>query len=136
MIRSFSLSFAVFFLISVVALGQEKVTLNGYVRDVSNGEELIGVTVYIPKMSAGTVTNPYGFYSLTLPKGTYEIQFSYVGYAVQTVTVDLQGDVERNVDMLSETTVMQEVTVTDKRVDENVVSLQMSKNTLDMNRVR
>ena len=136
MIRSFSLSFAVFFLISVVAHGQEKVTLNGYVRDVSNGEELIGVTVYIPKMSAGTVTNPYGFYSLTLPKGTYEIQFSYVGYAVQTVTVDLQGDVERNVDMLSETTVMQEVTVTDKRVDENVVSLQMSKNTLDMNRVR
>ncbi|AYB34025.1 TonB-dependent receptor [Chryseolinea soli] len=136
MIRSFSLSFAVFFLISVVALGQEKVTLNGYVRDVSNGEELIGVTVYIPKMSAGTVTNPYGFYSLTLPKGTYEIQFSYVGYAPQIVTVDLQGDVERNVDMLSETTVMQEVTVTDKRVDENVVSLQMSKNTLDMNRVR
>jgi hypothetical protein len=136
MIKSFSLSFAVLFLISVVAFGQEKVTLNGYVRDVSNGEELIGVTVYIPKMSAGTVTNPYGFYSLTLPKGTYEIQFSYVGYAAQTVTVDLQGDVERNVDMLSETTVMQEVTVTDKRVDENVVSLQMSKNTLDMNRVR
>jgi len=136
MIRIFSVSFTVLFLVSAAAFGQQKVTLNGYVRDVSNGEELIGVTVYIPSMSAGTVTNPYGFYSLTLPKGTYEIQFSYVGYSAQTVTVDLQGDVERNVDMLSETTVMEEVTVTDKRVDENVVSLQMSKNTLDMNRVR
>ncbi|MBL0744819.1 TonB-dependent receptor [Chryseolinea lacunae] len=134
MIRS--LSFVFFVLISIQALSQEKVTLNGYVRDVSNGEELIGVTVYIPQMKAGTMTNPYGFYSLTLPKGTYEVQFSYVGYSAQTVTVNLQGNTERNIDMLGESTMMQEVVVSDKRVDENVVQLQMSKNTLDMNRVR
>jgi hypothetical protein len=67
---------------------QDKVTLNGYIKDSNNGEELIGVTIYIPELKAGTVTNSYGFYSITLPKGTYEVQFSYLGYAFQTLEAE------------------------------------------------
>lgn len=119
-----------------VSAQQEMVTLNGYVKDAGNGEELIGVTVYIPVLKAGTVTNAYGFYSLTLPKGTYEIQYSYIGYGFRTVTVTLDKDVSSNIDLVSEATVIEEVVISDKRIDENVVSLQMSKNTLDLNRVR
>ncbi len=130
------LLFTVFVLISLHALGQEKVTLNGYVKDASNGEELIGVTVFIPQLKAGAVTNAYGFYSITLPKGTYEVQYSYVGYTFQTVTVELEKDLANNIELASEATFIKEVVVTDKRIDENVVSLQMSKNTLDLTQVR
>ena len=115
---------------------QDKVTLNGYIKDSNNGEELIGVTIYIPELKAGTVTNSYGFYSITLPKGTYEVQFSYIGYAFQTLEVELQQNMVKNVEMVSEATVIKELVITDDRIDDNVVSLQMSKNTLDLNRVR
>jgi hypothetical protein len=63
-------------LFSVTGYTQEKVTLNGYVKDAENGEELIGVTIYIPQLNAGAVTNAYGFYAITLPTGTYDVQYS------------------------------------------------------------
>jgi hypothetical protein len=125
-----------FVLASTYVRSQEKATLNGYIKDADNGEELIGVTVYIPELKAGAVTNAYGFYAITVPKGTYEVQYSYLGYKFQSFTLDLSGNVAHNVELQSEATVIQEIVVTDKRMDENVVSLQMSKNTLDMNQVR
>src|SRR3990170_1387976 len=134
MIRSLLITFL--FLFHVAVQAQEKVTLNGYVKDATNGEELIGVTVYIPQLKAGTVTNPYGFYSITLPKGSYEIQYSYLGYKFQSMNMDLNNNVANNVELQSEATLIQEIVITEKRVNENVVSLQMSKNTLDLNRVR
>ena len=58
-----------FFLVSTQLYAQEKFTLNGYVRDAESGESLIGATIYINQISAGTITNPYGFYSITLDEG-------------------------------------------------------------------
>ena len=127
---------AVLILFSLDATAQEKVTLNGYVKDANNGEELIGVSVYIPQLKAGTVTNAYGFYSITLPKGTYEIQYSSVGYTFHAITVVLDKDEANNIELVSEATVIQEIVITESPIDENVVSLQMSKNTLDLNQVR
>lgn len=119
-----------------LAGAQGKVTLNGYVKDGANGEELIGVSVYLPKLKAGTVTNAYGFYSITLPPGSYEVQYSYLGYAFQTITVTLDKDVSNNIELTGEAKLIDEVVISERRVDENVVSLQMSKNTLDMTRIR
>lgn len=125
-----------FIVMSTVTWSQDKVTLNGYIKDADNGEELIGVAVYVPKLKAGAVTNAYGFYSITLPKGTYEIQFSYLGYKFKSLTLELSGDVAHNLELQTEATVIEEIVISDKRVDENVVSIQMSKNTLDLNQVR
>lgn len=123
-------------LISLAARSQEKVTLNGYVKDADNGEELIGVTVYIPQLKAGTVTNDYGFYALTVPKGTYTVQYSYVGYKIQDVTIELQQNVSRNINLPVEAELMQEVVIEEKPLNENVVAVQMSKNTININQVR
>lgn len=126
----------VFLSCSLVTWAQEKFTLNGYVKDASNGEELIGVSVYVPALKAGTVTNSYGFYSLTLPKGNYDVQFSYLGYTIHKLSVTLDRAIENNVQLMSEAEMIEEVVISERAIDENVVSLQMSKNTLDMNRVR
>ncbi|HEY0653180.1 MAG TPA: TonB-dependent receptor [Chryseosolibacter sp.] len=130
------LLFTTFLLLSFSAWSQQKFTINGYVRDASNGEELLGVTVYVPQLKAGTVTNDYGFYGLTLPRGTYEVQFTYVGFEPQTITIDLSKDVSQNIEMATEASVIQEVVIEEKAIDENVISVQMSKNTLNMNQVR
>ncbi|MEL7005774.1 MAG: carboxypeptidase-like regulatory domain-containing protein, partial [Bacteroidota bacterium] len=76
---------AVLMIISLQAVGQEKTTISGYVRDASSGEDLIGATVQIEGSSTGVVTNLYGFYSLSIPKGKVTIKVSYVGYDVFTI---------------------------------------------------
>src|SRR5688500_13400533 len=48
-------------------------TLSGTIRDANTGDALIGASVYISESQTGTVTNPFGFYSITLPAGTYTV---------------------------------------------------------------
>ena len=67
-------------LCTVLASAQEKVTLNGYVRDASNGEELLGVTVLVVEIGNGVISNDYGFYSITLAPGNYTVKYSFIGY--------------------------------------------------------
>jgi len=128
--------FATLLLFCSAAAAQEKVTLNGYVKDAENGEELLGVTIYIPSLKAGTVTNDYGFYALTVPKGTYEVRYTYIGYKENVRTLELQADMSLNLEMQTDAQVIQEIVIEEKPLDENVVSVQMSKNTLNMNQVR
>ena len=54
--------------------------VSGYVRDAATGEELIGANVAILETGSGTITNAYGYYSLSLPPGFYTLVCSYVGY--------------------------------------------------------
>lgn len=121
---------------TLVANAQERVTLNGYIRDAANGEELIGVTVYIPQVTSGTTSNSYGFYSLTVPAGDYQVQFSYVGFRTLTLDLELRENMTRNIELETEATYIQEIVVEDERIDANVVDVQMSRNTIDMNQVR
>ena len=67
----------------------QNVTLSGYIRDNGTGEELINASI-TNENRQGTVTNIYGFYSLTLPAGVYEFTVSYIGYEpiVKTLTIN------------------------------------------------
>ncbi len=65
----------------------ERMTVSGFIRDVRTGESLPGATVYIPDLQTGTACNSAGFYSLSLPRGDYELTFSSLGYIPQTQTV-------------------------------------------------
>src|SRR5690606_12880968 len=114
--------------LSLPAIAQEKATVSGYVRDAANGEEVIGVTVYIPSLQAGTNANAYGFYSLSLAPGTYTIQFSDVGFRNVTLDIELTGNITHNIAMEAEATYIQEVVVEDEPLDANVVHVQMSRN--------
>ena len=72
---------------SIPLFSQNKYTLSGYVKDSETGEDLIGAYVYLKNdVATGTVTNIYGFFSLTLPEGTYDIVTSYIGYETQNKT--------------------------------------------------
>ena len=75
---------------------EEKVTrytISGYLKDSSNNEVLIGATVRISGTNMGAVSNSYGFYSLTLPEGTYTLQYSYIGYQSKSVNIKLNKDI-------------------------------------------
>jgi len=114
----------------------EKYTLNGYVRDQENGEELIGATLYFPDLEAGTVTNVYGFYSITLPKGKYRLIFSYVGYQSQETEIDLSKNLSLNFELPSEATMLQDLVIQGDREDKNIQEVTMSRNVLDIEQIK
>jgi len=64
----------------IIPTGPFHYTLSGYIRDTQSNEALIGATVYIPELEKGTISNEFGFYSITIPPGRYSISFSYIGY--------------------------------------------------------
>jgi len=70
-----------FFLIVFQGIyAQNKFTISGYISEKGSKENLLGVTVYVPKLEVGTTSNNYGFFSITLPQDSVEIIFSYVGF--------------------------------------------------------
>jgi hypothetical protein len=102
------------------------VTLSGYLKDKANGEALIGATVYIPVLKTGVVTNPYGFYSISVPQGSYSVTFSYIGYRSQSPLINLNESKKLTILLEEDTKQIDEVVVTGEKKNRNVESLQMS----------
>lgn len=117
---------------SFSSLAQDKVTINGYVKDASNGEALIGATIYVRSLATGATTNVYGFYSLTLPPGTYEVEFTYIGYAKQVSNQQLNKNIRLDVEMIPQGEELKEVIISAEKEQSIVQSVEMSVNKLDI----
>jgi hypothetical protein len=124
------------FLFSLTSNSQNKFTLSGYVKDSLTGETLIGATLSIKGKNKGVSSNAYGFYSITLERGEYQFEFSFVGYQARQFSLRLENNQELNVFMPPRTINSQEVIVYAKKRDENVKNPQMGKFDLSMARVK
>lgn len=121
--------FILFILIScvtILATAQRKHTISGTITDAQNGEVLIGATVYAPKVNMGTTANEYGFYSLTLPEGSYTIEFSYLGYKMQSANLDLKQDRRLNIKLEESSNMLDEVVISGEGRNANVSRIEMS----------
>jgi hypothetical protein len=102
-------------------------TLNGYVRDIKNGEAVVGATVYIEQLKIGTVTNASGFYSITIPRGKYELKIFSIGYEDEIVKIDLRSSGNLNFNLYETAIALKTVTVTDKADKMNITSMDVGK---------
>ena len=117
---------------SLSSFSQERYSISGTVTDKHTGETLIGAVVKVESANAGTVTNEYGFYSLSLPKGSYTIKVNYMGYVDQKQEVALDKSLKYNLGLVAEGKELKEVVVSSKGKSENVTSAQMGMNTLNV----
>lgn len=123
-------------LVSMLQLpAQGRYTLSGFVREKGSRELLPGVNVYIASLRSGTITNNYGFYSVTLPQGEYEIQFSFVGYQPILLKLKLSGNQTADIE-LDPTITLGEVEVVAGRLERVAESNQMSIISLPVSQVR
>ena len=115
---------------------QEQFTISGYLRDAETGEELLYANVFVEGTTNGVTTNLYGFYSLTLPKGRYKINYSYIGYVMQSLEITLDGDMSQNVELATNSQKLDEVVITGEREDENITNTEMSVLSLDIKEIK
>ena len=118
-----------------LSLSQEKFTLNGYITDKESGESLIGATVYINELNAGTVTNAYGFYSITLDEGTYSLDFRYIGYVSMSRSIDLNSNQKVDIELEGDDIQLENIVISDQAEDFNISSIEMSTAKLDMSKI-
>ena len=130
------LTLTITFLLTFSAFAQEKFTLSGNVKDLSDGEDLIGLTITVAELpGTGTVSNVYGFYSLTLPKGEYTFQYSYVGYKTQEYKMTLDQNIKKNIELGVDANDLEVFEITAEKEDENVRTTEMSVTKIDMKEI-
>ncbi|WP_179345331.1 TonB-dependent receptor [Winogradskyella ursingii] len=115
---------------------QNKFTLSGNVYDSDSNETLIGVNIIIPDLQTGTVTNEYGFYSITLPEGKYAVQISYLGYETISETIDFNSNITRNFRLKESAENLDEVIITEDVEKLNIKKPQMSVNALSIGTIK
>lgn len=111
-------------------------TISGYVKDAGNGESAVGANVYVKDVMKGTNTNVYGFYSITLPAGTYTLVCGYVSYQAYTREIVLNKNITENISLKTLEKELGEVEVVAEKTDQNVQSTQMSSVQLDIAQVK
>ena len=126
---------------SVFAQGVKQVskirhTINGYIKDAATGETLIGATISIKGNAKGITTNAYGFYSITLTEGNYDLLISFIGYKSTAINLELQKDTFLNIALQTGINLSQEVVVTAKKRDNNIKVAQMGKISLPIEQIK
>lgn len=119
-----------------VIQAQERYTLSGTIFEASSNESLIGVTVAVSELKTGTTTNEYGFYSITLPEGEYQIIVSYLGFQEIVQTITLNKNVKLDFNLTEKTEELQEVVVTDNVEKLDIRKPQMSVTSLTSSTIK
>lgn len=118
------------------SLAQEKYTLSGIISDKSSNETLIGVNILFPEGQTGTITNEYGFYSITLPEGTYKLVISYLGFQNIVEIIELTSNMTKDFSLLEATESLDEVVITEDIEKLNIRKPQMSVNALSAKTIK
>ncbi len=111
---------------SLVPLFSQNYTISGYVEDAETGEKMISAYVFDNNSGKGTVTNTYGFYSLTLPKDTIDLKASFIGYTSILKKFYLNKNVTINF-KLESSNQLKEIEITGEKVEKIEERTQMSK---------
>ncbi len=114
----------------------QKYTVSGYVKDGATGESAIGANVYIKELMQGTTTNTYGYYALSLPKGTYTLVVSYIGYKEYVKKINLTQNIKINVELTPATYTVEAVEIVAEKDDENTSDTRMGTVDLDIEKVK
>mgnify|MGYP000957529348 FL=1 len=119
--------FLLIILITTSIVAQERHTISGIVTDARNGETLFGASVYLKTTSIGVLTNEYGFYSISAPKGTYTLVISYLGYDNVINEIELKSDQKLDFELIENSTQLKEVLITSSESEEvSIKKPQMS----------
>ena len=119
------------FLPNLLSAQIQNATISGFIKDVESGETLIGASVYVKELQKGATSNEYGFYSISIPPGTYNLEYSYIGFETIKKEVDLKENTTITIEMGGAIELV-EVVVTSEAEDRNVSTTEMSVNKLNI----
>ncbi len=127
--------FFIFLLVTFVAQAQEKYTLSGTIKTAKSGETIIGASILINGKDNGTISNEYGFYSVTLPRGSYSVTSSALGFEAVTEEISLNSNKLQDVLLPDQVVNLEDVTVSSSIKGRTISGTQMGVEHLNMKEV-
>jgi len=94
-----------------VAGSNSKVTILGKISEQQTGELLIGATMYLKEINAGTATDQNGLLSMVLKPGSYTAVFAFMGLETQKYLLEVLSDGAFSIEMKKSAIQMKEVVV-------------------------
>ena len=122
--------------LTLASTAQVRYTLSGFVRDSLSKESLIGASVAVKGQLKGVNSNPYGFFSLTLPEGNHTLVATFIGYAPQEINFTVRSDQKVNISLIPVSSLAQEIVITSRKRDANVSNVQMGQIDLSINKIK
>ena len=116
----------------ILSAQNKRYAISGNITDQTTGEDLIGATVYVEELKTGTAANAYGFYSVSLPEGKYNLVFSFVGFQSHTQTIDLNKDTRLHIKLEPVSNEIGEVVISAESRNANVSRTEMSVERISM----
>jgi hypothetical protein len=124
-------------LLSTWLSAQTNYTISGTLEDASSGEALIGATIFVPALSKGVNTNVYGFYSITLPEGTYDVSYSFIGLQKVTKSIKLTQNIKMDLGLEPSSIMVREAVVEGTNdAEQNIESVDMSTVNMQMTAIK
>lgn len=126
-------SLSIFLLLLSISfcLNSQTYTISGHIQDGDSGEELISANVFDKVSASGTVSNNFGFYSITLPAGMVDLEYSYIGFQSVNESFELKEDVTLNISLPSSIQ-FEEVVITADKNSEGKIEERSSMSTIEV----
>ena len=121
---------ATLLLLFTYSKSQTNFTLSGYILDESSKEVIIGSNIIIPSLKTGTISNSYGFYSITVPKGNYDVIFNVLGYKEVVKKIIIDRNISFDILLSEQIEELSEVIIT-----ENIENIEIDLPVLSLNRL-
>ncbi len=129
------ISTLILFMLFAHATLAQTFTISGYITDHLNGERLLNANIYEPNNLRGTISNNYGFYSLTLPQDNYTINCSYVGYQENSFVINLTSDTVIDFKLLPQVD-LEEVLIVGQQTESKLKSTQISRDNISVDKIQ
>ena len=114
---------------------QGKAIVTGYVLDQKNGEPIAGASVFVDTLAVGALTDQFGYYTITLPKGRHQLQISAAGMKLTRRQIMLSGDGKLNVELQDNVPTLKAVVVVSER-SSNIRRMQMGMEQLNIKTIK
>ncbi|QMW04272.1 TonB-dependent receptor [Spirosoma foliorum] len=110
-------------------------TIAGFVRNVASGEPIVGAAIYVENPRIGTVSDQFGYYSITLPRGRHELKIRSIGLKDTRRRIILYSDDKLNIEMEDDVIALKEVVIEAEK-DKNISGLQMGQERVDIKSIK
>ena len=124
-------------LLANIVSAQQKFTISGTIYDAETGETMIGASIVAKTTPLiGTVCNAYGYYSLTLPKGDYTLEISFIGYKTISKKVSLTKNIKLNFKLETNSEMLEQVVINANGKNENIVSDKVGVEKIEIKEIK
>jgi len=138
MLRNKILQALFFILLTSFGFSQEKFTLSGTLKDAKSNETIIGATIQIKnsELTRTIQTNEYGYYSISVPKGEYNITIQTIGYENLTEIINLESNTKKDFLINEKSKEIEEVLVVSNNKSIKIDKPEMSVNKLTIAQIK